>query len=89
MAKQLPGFPSNKVRFACFACRRMFKQQGSSYWDDCIPDRPYPCPERKQDMARIGPFFKAPRKTAVRYWRKLEQLYQAGERFMRPFRNPL
>ena len=77
------GIPSatNKVHFACFACRKSFKQLGSSNWDSNVSQRPFPCPECKQPMARMGRYFKAPRKHAVRSWREVERLYLDGERF--------
>jgi hypothetical protein len=78
-----PGVPTgtNRVHFACFVCRKTFKQPGSSNWDSNVPDRPFPCPECKQPMARMGRHFKAPRQRAVRAWQEVERLYLAGERF--------
>jgi len=78
-----PGVPHarNKVRFACFGCRKAFKQIGSSTWDVLIPRRPFPCPECKQPMARMGRYFKAPPQRAVRAWREVEERYLRGERF--------
>jgi hypothetical protein len=81
--RKRPGTPkaTNKVHFACFTCRKSFKQQGSSNWDETVPQRPFPCPNCKQPMARMGRYFKAPSKRAVRAWRETERLYLAGERF--------
>jgi len=83
--KFAPGIPTaaNKVHFACFPCRKFFKQQGSSNWDTAIPERPFPCPNCKQQMVRLGKYFKAPRQRAVRAWKEVVRLYQAGERFDR------
>jgi hypothetical protein len=77
------GVPTltNKVHFVCFACRKAFKQQGSSNWDSNVPERPFPCPNCKQPMVRIGRYFKAPPQRAVRAWREVERQYQCGERF--------
>jgi hypothetical protein len=75
--------PTNKVHFACFGCRKSFKQQGSSNWDDLIPKRPFPCPNCKKPMVRLGKHFKAPRTNAIRAWREVVRLYQTGERFDR------
>jgi hypothetical protein len=72
---------TNKVHFACFACRKSFKQMGSSNWDHSVPQRPFPCPECKDPMVRLGRYFKAPRQNAVRMWRKVKELYELGERF--------
>lgn len=78
-----PGVPTatNRVHFACFVCRKTFKQPGSSNWDSNVPERPFPCPECKQPMARMGRHFKAPRQQAIRKWQVVERLYLAGERF--------
>lgn len=85
MAGPRPGSgeptPTNRVHFACFACRKGFKQRGSSDWDSNVDARPYPCPECRAPMARLGPHFRAPRQRAVRAWRAVERLYQQGERF--------
>lgn len=78
-----PGKPTatNKVHFACFACRKTFKQPGSSTWDCNVPERPFPCPNCKQAMVRMGRHFKAPPQRAIRAWREVEERYQSGERF--------
>ncbi len=77
------GVPSatNRVHFACFACRKTFKQPGSSNWDSNVPERPFPCPECKQPMVRMGRHFKAPSKRAVKAWAVVELAYRGGERF--------
>jgi hypothetical protein len=72
---------TNKVRFACFACRKAFKQIGSSTWDPDVPQRPFPCPECKRPMARMGRYFKAPSQLVVRAWREVQEKYLRGERF--------
>lgn len=78
-----PGVPTatNRVHYACFVCRKTFKQPGSSNWDSNVPERPFPCPECKRPMARMGRHFKAPRQRVVRAWRAVERLYSQGERF--------
>ena len=78
-----PGVPkpTNKVHFACFTCRKAFKQQGSSNWDRNVPERPFPCPNCKWPMVRLGRYFKAPPQRAGRQWLKVELLYRFGERF--------
>ncbi len=72
---------SNTSHFICFECRKSFKQRGSSNWDSEIPARPYPCPDCKQLMNRMGKYFKAPPKRNSRQWMKVELLYSYGERF--------
>src|SRR5687768_33466 len=76
-ARPYPGVPhaTNKVRFACFTCRKAFKQHGSSTWDPGVPLRPYPCPQCKEPMARMGRHFKAPPQRAVRAWREVREKY--------------
>jgi hypothetical protein len=78
-----PGVPkaTNKVHFACFTCRKTFKQLGSSNWDNNVPVRPFPCPECKQPMACMGRYFKAPPQRRVKLWQQVERLYRSGERF--------
>ena len=78
-----PGVPSatNKVHFACFACRKTFKQLGSSNWDSNVPERPFPCPECKLPMSRMGRHFKAPSRRSVKGWAAVESSYRSGERF--------
>lgn len=78
-----PGVPTatNKVHFACFDCRRSYKQPGSSNWDSNVPERPFLCPNCKKLMARMGRYFKAPPQRAVKAWREVERLFLSGERF--------
>ncbi len=77
------GIPhaTNTIHFACFACRKAFKQPGSSNWDSNVPERPFLCPNCKVPMVRLGRYFKAPPKRAIKAWREVERLYQSGQRF--------
>jgi hypothetical protein len=72
----------NRVHFACFDCRKSFKQPESSNWDISIPERGFKCPECKSPMVRLGRYFKAPRRNAFRQWEKVELLYEFGELFI-------
>jgi hypothetical protein len=72
---------TNTVHFACFDCRKAFKQRGSSNWNPDVPARPFPCPDCKQPMTRLGRYFKAPPQRAARQWQKVELLFRHGERF--------
>ncbi len=72
---------TNKVHFACFSCRKSFKQQGSSNWDSKVPQRPFPCPNCKVLMTRPGRYFKAPPKRAKKRWLEVQRLYSEGKRF--------
>lgn len=79
--KSVPS-TTNKANFACFRCRKAFKQAGSSAWDATVTDRPYPCPNCKAPMTRFGKYFKAPPSRARRQWLKVELLHRFGERFV-------
>jgi hypothetical protein len=72
---------TNKVHFACFDCRKTFKQPESSNWNSAIPLRPLDCPNCKQPMVRLGRHFQAPPQRAARQWLKVELLHAFGERF--------
>lgn len=72
----------NKVHFACFACRKAFKQPESSNWNQEIPERPFDCPDCKRPMVRLGRYFKAPPRRARRQWLTTELLFEFGERFV-------
>jgi hypothetical protein len=69
---------TNSVHFACFDCRKAFKQRGSSNWDPEVPQRSFLCPECKRPMTRLGRYFKAPPQRAKRQWLKVELLYHYG-----------
>ncbi len=85
MADTRPGSgvpkATNQVHFACFVCRKSFKQPGSSNWDSKVPERPFKCPECKRLMVRMGRYFKAPPHRSVHKWKEVERLYRSGERF--------
>jgi hypothetical protein len=72
----------NRVHFACFNCRKTFKQPNSSDWDESVRPRTFACPECKTEMTRLGRYFRAPRRNATRQWQKVELLYRFGERFV-------
>ena len=76
-----PETAMNTVHFVCFDCRKSFKQHGSSYSDRATEERPYPCPNRKRAMVKLGKYFKAPPQRATRQWLKVELLYRYGIRF--------
>lgn len=75
-----------KEPFACFDCRKCFKQ--ISRWrlpDDRRPAkgaaRAVPCPQCGRLMADMGNDFKAPRQTDVAQWMKVQRLFEAGLTF--------
>ncbi len=80
------AFHTYKEPFACFECRKSFKQ--TSRWElpeDRRPKEGEPrvvlCPQCAKPMADMGLDFKAPKKTAIDQWKKVELLYKAGFRF--------
>ena len=75
-----------KEPFACFTCRKSFKQQ--SRWELPDAERPAPgeprvvlCPQCRQPMADMGLDFKAPSQSEVKQWEKVRALYAAGFAF--------
>jgi hypothetical protein len=75
-----------KEHYACFACRKSFKQQ--SRWELPESRRPAPgeervalCPQCRRSMAYMGMDFKAPPQTDVKQWEKVRALYAAGFAF--------
>ena len=80
------AFHTYKEPFACFDCRKSFKQ--TSRWElpeDQRPEKGQPrivlCPQCAKPMADMGLDFKAPKKSDEEQWKKVELLYNAGFRF--------
>ena len=80
------AFHTYKEPFACFACRKSFKQQ--SRWELPESERPAPgaerlvlCPQCRHPMADMGLDFKAPPKDDIDQWEKVRALYSAGFTF--------
>lgn len=67
--------------YACFWCRKAFKQRGSrhpsQFWIEA-PDRPFPCPDCKTPMVPLGRDFKAPPQRAKAEWLTIELLQSFG-----------
>jgi DNA-directed RNA polymerase subunit RPC12/RpoP len=74
------GFYTYKSHYACFRCRKTFKQAHDA---DLLhkTDREFKCPECGGYMANLGFDFKSPRKTAVKEWKIIEGLYTIGKSF--------
>ena len=74
------GFKTYKSHFACFSCRKTFKQAHEA---DLVKktDREFKCPECGGFMADLGLDFRSPRKTAVKEWKIIEGLYTIGTSF--------
>lgn len=75
-----------KEKFACFECRKMFKQ--TSYWELRYPMRKHStgqrlvkCPECDSPMHNMGLDFHAPRQSDVKQWRKVAVLHAHGINF--------
>lgn len=80
------GLNTYKEPFACFDCRKSFKQiNRSELPEDRRPApgaaRQVPCPQCGKSMADMGHDFKAPKQTAVAQWRKVQLLFDAGFSF--------
>lgn len=58
---------------ACFNCRVSFKVE--------LRDGLAPCPNCRIPLAPMGRSFKAPKKSNVTQWKKVEKLWLAGIRF--------
>jgi hypothetical protein len=67
----------HKQHFACFACRKAFKQPGLEEIG-IEADRPFPCPQCQQPMTLMGRDFQAPSIRAVKEWHLLELLRSFG-----------
>ena len=74
-----------KEHFACFRCRKVYKQPPEA--DLPVHQRPapgeqrvVPCPQCRTPMANVGPDFEAPGQSDVRRWRMVELLYRHGIR---------
>ncbi len=107
------AFKTYKSHFACFSCRKTFKQAPytdllqqigkADYYeklsrkpikqltekersqlaniDKNYKDREIKCPECGNYMADLGLDFKSPKKTAVKEWKIIEELYTIGISF--------
>ncbi len=64
-----------KVRFACFDCRKAFKEANPDY------EGTIACPQCGTTMAPMGLDFKPPRQSDAKSWAIARQLSEAGERF--------
>ncbi|MBI4731131.1 MAG: hypothetical protein HY781_03195 [Chloroflexi bacterium] len=80
------AFHTYKEPFACFDCRKVFKQ--TSRWELPPGQRPEPgqerivlCPQCRQPMADMGHDFKAPKSSNIKQWEKLRILYEHGFNF--------
>jgi hypothetical protein len=70
--------------FACFACRKAFKQTESGHPSTGETLRPFPCSCCKAEMVPLGRDFKAPSVRSKLQWLKVELLHSFGVTFEVP-----
>lgn len=80
------GMHTYKEPFACFDCRKSFKQINSCELPMCRrpaegEPRVVPCPQCGKPMADMGHDFKAPATRDVKQWEKVRVLFQHGFAF--------
>jgi hypothetical protein len=68
----LPRGPDYLIAHACFHCRKSWKVRA---------DAGSVCPQCASPLHEMGRAFKAPKKSDVEQWRKVEALWLAGFRF--------
>jgi hypothetical protein len=64
--------PIYRVAHACFDCRKSWK---------VLPDRAPVCPQCALPLREMGRAFRAPAKTNIKQWKKVEALWNQGFRF--------
>jgi DNA-directed RNA polymerase subunit RPC12/RpoP len=75
-----------KEHLACFTCRKMVRKR--SGWELPAEERQamhtgqIKCPDCGQPLAFMGKAFRPPRQTATKQWRKVEQEYRQGTRWV-------
>ncbi len=86
------AFKNYKRHYACFECRKTFKQpfrlepvfemtsRGVGYraGQNLIPTGSVQCPQCKKPMHHMGHDFKAPKQSNLKQWEKVRQLAMAG-----------
>jgi hypothetical protein len=72
--KPLPKGPRYLIAHACFRCRRSFKFAPHD-------QREHPCPNCGGRAYEMGRSFKAPPKSNLEQWRKVQALFAHGFRF--------
>jgi hypothetical protein len=78
------GHFTRKEHYACFGCRKMFRQPVRHILARALADgeeRVAPCPQCSLPMNNLGKHFKPPRQTNTKQWEKVKLLYLAGYRF--------
>lgn len=70
--------PPHLMQFACFQCRKSYKQRLSFVR---LRKHSPLCPECSAEMWEMGRQFKAPKQSDVKQWRKVEALVRNGITF--------
>ena len=65
-------------QYACFVCRKAFKQSWTAWTDDAVANV---CPECSRPMTYMGTAFRAPKQSNLNQWKKAELLLEAGFHF--------
>jgi hypothetical protein len=68
----LPRGPDYLIAHACFDCRKSWKVRAGT---EAV------CPQCAATIREMGRAFKAPKKSDVEQWQKVEALWRAGFRF--------
>jgi hypothetical protein len=89
------AFKNYKLHYACFDCRKTFKQpfrlepnfkitsrgKVQQTGGIIVPVGSEQCPECKKPMQQMGRDFKAPKQNNIKQWEKVRQLANAGFRY--------
>ncbi len=76
-----------KSHYACFKCRKTFKRRlwvdvdRDSAYDENVESNKAICPECGSLMVDMGLDFESPKKTDVKTWKHIEDLYKSGITF--------
>ncbi|QXP78757.1 MULTISPECIES: hypothetical protein [Winogradskyella] len=81
------GINSYKPHYACFECRKTFKRRllididGNTGYSKVWENQPYKCPECSGMTANMGLDFESPKKTDLKAWNHIRDLYETGITF--------
>ena len=73
--------PNDKLIYACFECRKVFRREVRADWSSGKPARkesPATCPGCGGAMHNLGRHFRAPKQKDEARWREVERLFRAG-----------
>jgi DNA-directed RNA polymerase subunit RPC12/RpoP len=78
------GINAYKPHYACFECRKTFKRRLMVDIDRDFKDwekQPYKCPECGSITANMGLDFESPKKSDLKAWNHIKDLYETGITF--------